>query len=273
MAARVISEASTSRVLLVRPRATCPRLPSRAQNCQHSAAGSAVPHRQRGEKRKLVLSKAGDGFDPFGEADDSQGPNYDDLNAAKDSPMFNAALNPMIAQEAQELTDLFKQLSSLQPKYNSFDVEGKKIFLKQMEDLTDKLQVFTMRYRLSDDPYAQKMVGQLQAQMQAVGLTIDTVGTELGKTMEGMRKDIEQEERLGASIVNDDGHMSQMGRLPDFGKLLENPEMAELYRDPEVFRLMQKCVQNPEKFKTEGANNPKVQRIIEIIMKTMEDDK
>ena len=68
------------------------------------------------------------------------------------SPFLNS---PVVAQEAQEIFEQFKQLSSLQPKYNKFDVEGKRIFVNQMEEMCEKLKVFTTRYKLaSGDAYA-----------------------------------------------------------------------------------------------------------------------
>lgn len=213
----------------------------------------------RGESLATAVCAFGgnDDFDPFAEADESSSAKSD-LNSFKDSKMVNS---PIIAEEAQKIFAQFKELSALQPKYNKFDVEGKRIFCNQMDELCDKMKVFTTRYQLSNDSYAQEMIKRLNEQLEEVGLTIDTMYSGLVNTTEAMKKMLEEEERLGAEVVYKEP-ASRMGEMPDFAKLMDDPEMAEILRDPEILKIMQKCVQSPAEFQRAAETNPKIRKIL-----------
>ena len=88
---------------------------------------------RRGRKQRLhAAGGSEDEFDPFAEADDT-GPS---LSGMKKDPII---MDRMVQEEADAIWKLFSQISAMQPKYPSFDVEGKKLFLQMMEDLGDKL--------------------------------------------------------------------------------------------------------------------------------------
>jgi len=188
------------------------------------------------------------------------------MNAYSQSTMANSAI---IAEEAQKIFAQFKDLSALQPKYNKFDVEGKRIFCNQMDELCDKMKVFTTRYQLSDDSYAQEMIRRLNEQLGEAGLTIDTMYEGLLNTTEAMKQMLEEEERLGAEMVYREP-ATRMNELPDFAKLMEDPEMAEILRDPEILKIMQKGIQSPEEFQRAAEGNPKIMKILMKLMQNMD---
>ena len=130
-----------------------------------------------------------------------------------------------------------------------------------MDELCDKMKVFTTRYQLSNDSYAQEMIKRLNEQLEEVGLTIDTMYSGLVNTTEAMKKMLEEEERLGAEVVYKEP-ASRMGEMPDFAKLMDDPEMAEILRDPEILKIMQKCVQSPAEFQRAAETNPKIRKIL-----------
>lgn len=208
-----------------------------------------------------------DEFDPFAESDAPRVPPNVDLN----SPFANS---PVVQEESQSIYKQFKMLSEMQPKYNAFDVEGKRIFLRQMDELCEKLKVFTARYKLAkDDAYAQAMINQLNSQLSGIGATIDTMYEGLVQTTKAMREMLEEEERLGADILNseDPSKFSRFDAVPDVSKLMEDPETAALIQDPEVMRIMQKCISDPEAFEREAQKNPKIQKIMIKLVESMGD--
>ena len=247
-------------------------------SCSSSISRNCFPHistahivKDAGRERELYLvgrrglvsmrvqASSGDDFDPFGEADDPPV----DVN----SPMFNS---PIVAEEAKQIFEQFKQLSALQPKYNKFDCEGKRIFCDQMDAFCDRMKVFTTRYQLSDDAYSQEMIRRLSAQLLEVGMTIDDMYNGLVQTTKAMRQMLEEEERLGAEVVYKEP-VSRMGEMPDFAKLMEDPEIAALLRDPEIIAIMQRCVRSPTDFALEAEKNPKIRKIMEKLFENFAD--
>ncbi|MEL7343031.1 MAG: DUF1825 family protein [Bacteroidota bacterium] len=62
--------------------------------------------------------------------------------------------NSMVQEEADKLFKDFEMLSKMQPNFFSMDLEGKKLFAKEMQNFLDRLVVFTKRIEMSDDPKA-----------------------------------------------------------------------------------------------------------------------
>ena len=59
----------------------------------------------------------------------------------------------------------FESLSGMLPKYAYYDIEGKRIYLDQMEQLLDRLKIFNMRASLTDDPIVKGNLQQLAKQL------------------------------------------------------------------------------------------------------------
>ena len=122
------------------------------------------------------------------------------------------------------------------------------------------------------------MIANLSAQLAEVGLTIDSMYTQLTQQTAAMKELLEVEERLGAEVVNTDNpafrgaNNPRMQAMPDFAKMMEDPEAAALFQDPEVLKVMQRCLQNPELFVKEAEKSPKIRRVVEIFMRNMGDD-
>jgi len=56
-------------------------------------------------------------------------------------------------------------LSSMIGKFGDFDLEGKKLFVDQMDGLVERLRVIIARVKLSDDPLGNQMLYQQNVQL------------------------------------------------------------------------------------------------------------
>jgi len=230
--------------------------------------------------RRLRAARASpdDEFDPFAEApqggsgDPSPQFTPEQVKEFSKSPFVNS---PIVAQETMELTNLFKNLSSLQPKYASFDTEGKRIYIQQMQDLCEKLKVYTTRYKLSDDAYAQAMIENLNKQLTLAGMDVDTLYSSFSEICAEMQQELELEEKLGAEYVYQDKAKKAWGQVPPFlHKMLEDPEMAKLMQDPEFLQIMQRCVSSPDPtaFAMEAQKNPKFMKLMQMLYEKYGDE-
>jgi hypothetical protein len=68
-----------------------------------------------------------------------------------------------------------RNLSALFPRYAYFDVDGKKLFLKQMEQFAERMRVFVARMKLTDDPVAKEMLQAQTVQLLEASTSIDMV--------------------------------------------------------------------------------------------------
>jgi hypothetical protein len=62
-------------------------------------------------------------------------------------------------------------LSRMASKFPDFDVEGKRLYLAQMEDAGGRYEVFMKRLELSQDPQAAEFLRATNAQMLEGGMT------------------------------------------------------------------------------------------------------
>ncbi|HBL57887.1 MAG TPA: DUF1825 domain-containing protein, partial [Cyanobacteria bacterium UBA8803] len=77
----------------------------------------------------------------------------------------------IVQQEAKQLFEDYQSLIQLGGSYGKFDLEGKKIFIEQMESLMERYRIFMKRFELSDDFMAQMTVQQLNTQLSQFGIT------------------------------------------------------------------------------------------------------
>jgi phosphoenolpyruvate carboxylase len=99
----------------------------------------------------------------------------------------------IIQQEAKQLFEDYQSLIQLGASYGKFDLEGKKIFIDQMESLMERYRIFMKRFELSDDFMAQMTVQQLKTQLGQFGITPQQMFDQMNMTLERMKSEIEKQ--------------------------------------------------------------------------------
>lgn len=162
------------------------------------------------------------------------------------------ASSEIVQKEAANIFNDFQQLSALQPKYFSFDVEGKRIYIEKMEEFLERLRIFTKRYELSDDPEAKEGLRRLNAQLLEAGLTLNSMYQRLKDTTQMMRTALTAEEIRGPELHTEgkgtawaQGAFGGKG-MPDMAKLMEDPQVFAALQEPDVIAAMQDIMANPQ---------------------------
>ncbi|WP_071517508.1 DUF1825 family protein [Geitlerinema sp. PCC 9228] len=99
----------------------------------------------------------------------------------------------IVQQEAKQLFEDYQSLMELGTKYGKFDVEGKKKYIEQMEDLMERYRVFMKRFELSEDFSAQLTVQQLKTQLNQFGITPQQMFDQMHATLERMKRELPEE--------------------------------------------------------------------------------
>lgn len=99
----------------------------------------------------------------------------------------------IVQQEAKQLFEDYQSLMELGAKYGKFDVEGKKKYIEQMEELMERYRVFMKRFELSEDFSAQLTVQQLKTQLNQFGMTPQQMFDQMHATLERMKKELPDE--------------------------------------------------------------------------------
>ncbi|MBW4650489.1 MAG: DUF1825 family protein [Kastovskya adunca ATA6-11-RM4] len=99
----------------------------------------------------------------------------------------------IVQQEAKQLFEDYQSLIQLGSSYGKFDLEGKKIYIQQMEDMMERYQVFMKRFELSDDFMAQMTIQQLKTQLNQFGVTPQQMFDQMQMTLERMKSELEKE--------------------------------------------------------------------------------
>jgi hypothetical protein len=99
----------------------------------------------------------------------------------------------IVQQEAKQLFEDYQSLIQLGGSYGKFDLEGKKIFIEQMESLMERYRIFMKRFELSDDFMAQMTVEQLNTQLGQFGITPQQMFDQMNMTLERMKSELEKQ--------------------------------------------------------------------------------
>ncbi len=99
----------------------------------------------------------------------------------------------IVQQEAKQLFEDYQSLIQLGGSYGKFDLEGKKIFIEQMEALMERYRIFMKRFELSDDFMAQMTVQQLKTQLGQFGITPQQMFEQMNMTLERMKSELEKQ--------------------------------------------------------------------------------
>ncbi|HEY9743228.1 MAG TPA: DUF1825 family protein [Coleofasciculaceae cyanobacterium] len=99
----------------------------------------------------------------------------------------------IVQQEAKQLFEDYQSLIQLGGSYGKFDLEGKKIFIEQMESMMERYRIFMKRFELSDDFMAQMTVEQLNTQLGQYGITPQQMFDQMHMTLERMKSELEKQ--------------------------------------------------------------------------------
>lgn len=99
----------------------------------------------------------------------------------------------IVQQEAKQLFEDYQSLITLGGSYGKFDLEGKKLFIEQMESLMGRYRIFMERFELSDDFMAQMTVEQLNTQLGQFGITPQQMFDQMNMTLERMKSELEKQ--------------------------------------------------------------------------------
>ncbi|MFB8788188.1 MAG: DUF1825 family protein [Potamolinea sp.] len=99
----------------------------------------------------------------------------------------------IIQQEAKKLFEDYQSLIQLGSSYGKFDLEGKKMYIEQMESVMERYRIFMKRFELSDDFMAQMTVEQLNTQLGQFGITPQQMFDQMNMTLERMKRELEKQ--------------------------------------------------------------------------------
>ena len=123
------------------------------------------------------------------------------------------------------------------------------------------LKVFTLRYELSDDPFARECMRQLNAKLLEAGLSRRGLMEQLESMVAAMRMELDREELRGVAPAPPG---SQQHRMPDMAALMLDPDMSEAMEDPHVLAIVQKCAANPALIASYAAQ-PKIYALLKAL--------
>lgn len=99
----------------------------------------------------------------------------------------------IIQQEAKQLFEDYQALVKLGSNYGKFDLDGKKIFIEQMETMMERYRIFMKRFELSEDFMAQMTVEQLKTQLNQFGITPQQMFEQMHQTLERMKSELDKQ--------------------------------------------------------------------------------
>lgn len=99
----------------------------------------------------------------------------------------------IVQEEAKKLFEDYQSLIQLGGSYGKFDLEGKKMFIEQMESMMERYKIFMKRFELSDDFMAQMTVEQLNTQLGQFGVTPQQMFEQMNMTLQRMKSELEKQ--------------------------------------------------------------------------------
>ncbi len=99
----------------------------------------------------------------------------------------------IVQQEAKQLFEDYQALMKLGNSYGKFDLEGKKLFIEQMEAMMERYRIFMKRFELSEDFMAQMTMEQLKTQLNQFGVTPQQMFDQMQLTLERMKSELGQQ--------------------------------------------------------------------------------
>lgn len=81
----------------------------------------------------------------------------------------------LVMDEAAAIMRDFGNLAPLMAKYAAFDLDGKRLFLENMQSVCDRLRIFHTRASLSDDPAVRECLTTLSRQLLFLSTNTNSV--------------------------------------------------------------------------------------------------
>ncbi|KAI0559135.1 hypothetical protein FGB62_166g057 [Gracilaria domingensis] len=101
-----------------------------------------------------------------------------------------ARLSMIVRKEMGSLERDYMELAKLGTRYQTFDRQGKHMFIDSALDVVDRFAIFLTRLKLSDEFSAQMFIKQYSVKLQEYGLTIDSLIENTKRSLEMMRAEI-----------------------------------------------------------------------------------
>ena len=98
----------------------------------------------------------------------------------------------IVQEEAKRLFTDYQNLMKLGSDYGKFDREGKKMFIRNMEELMERYKVFMKRFELSEDFQAKMTVEQLKTQLGQFGITPEQMFDQMNTTLLRMKNELDK---------------------------------------------------------------------------------
>ncbi len=99
----------------------------------------------------------------------------------------------IIQQEAKQLFEDYQALIKIGSNYGKFDLEGKKLFIEQMEAMMERYRIFMKRFELSEDFMAQMTMEQLKTQLNQFGVSPQQMFEQMNQTLQRMKTDLDKQ--------------------------------------------------------------------------------
>ncbi|PRW57321.1 conserved domain [Chlorella sorokiniana] len=137
-------------------------------------------------------------------------------------------------------------------KFADFDLEGKKIFIDQMEKLGEKMQIIMTRIQLADDPLGNEYLRMQRVQMLEAGTNMAATMDGFKSELEDMRRMVELEESCADPVMLDTVKQAYRQKFAYASKfnpmeVFSDPAMMEAAMDPDAMKAVSEVVDDPSK--------------------------
>eukprot|EP00850_Spirogloea_muscicola_P015120 SM000113S24076 [mRNA] locus=s113:453200:454834:+ [translate_table: standard] len=173
----------------------------------------------------------------------------------------------IVQQEALLIFRDFELLTNMQPKFQTFDLEGKRIYVSRMEDFLSRLRIFMMRYQLSDSPEAKQVIHRFNVQLLEAGLNTQVMYEQLEACLQQMRNIVDGEAQLdvGGRAQLTLGLQQAVGQRPaewpNLVELMKDPEFTSALDEPEALAAVKAVLEDPQNY-TKYVGNPKIASLL-----------
>ena len=146
----------------------------------------------------------------------------------------------IVQNEAITLLKDFESLSGLMGKYPMFDIEGKKIYLEQMESVAERLRIFHTRANLSDDPLVQKNLSSISKQLLFLSTNMASMHEGMKRQIDEFRRLLEEEEKI-VDLNQLASFRSQLAAAMPFERMStiqKSISMENIMKDPSIMMTL-----------------------------------
>lgn len=194
----------------------------------------------------------------------------------------NVFKSDLVVKEFASVINDLMMLSRMSTKFPDFDLEGKKMFLQQLEDSADRYRVFIKRLELSEDAAAKEYLRFTNAQMLEGGFTMPVMFRGMMDSLAYYRQWVQAEEAASVDPIKHQKFLkefrAQWGQTA-LGKInldrlssMSNPEIImRAQRDPEFYKAIKEISDNPTSATmSKWMDNPNIGPLVAEIWKSMQ---